>query len=95
MTEKEDITCPVCKKHDKSEARGAEGVVISAATALINGDDETIMTAYQMAEPYDFHIAVTLFVQAADVLAEMMGCSVDDVLDDLRGQLNDAQTDGR
>ena len=84
------VSCPVCKKHSKTDAIGAQGLVIAAAKALISGDDSTVELASEHSDAYSFHMAVTLYVDLMDSYGMLIGMSVDEMLDDLRGQIDQA-----
>jgi hypothetical protein len=63
-------SCPVCVVHSREDVIAAEGIVLAAAEALAYGRKADIVTLFEAAEPYDFHIAVTMYVEALDVLAQ-------------------------
>lgn len=88
--EGEVVTCPVCKTHNRDDSIGAQGMVLTAAKALWDGDDPIIIAAAETSDPYCFHMAVTMYVQAIAQFGEMTGSTVDELLDDMRGQLDQA-----
>lgn len=89
-SEGEAVNCPVCQKHGRVACLEAQGLVITAAEALANGDKASVVAAYEASQPYDFHIAVTMLVQTIDVLAEYTGTDPYAALSDLRRQVNEA-----
>lgn len=88
--EGEAITCPVCKTHTHEEVIGAEGLVLAAAEALSYGREADIAAAYEASEKYDFHIAVTMYVDALEALASYACVDFYEMLADQRRQLNES-----
>lgn len=84
------VTCPACLKHGSDGALDATGMVLCAIEALISGDDEQIMAAYENSQPFDFHFAVTMYAEALIGYANLFGMSLSDIVADMRSQLNDA-----
>lgn len=65
-------------------------MVYTAAEALVSGDDQQILLAYENSNHYDFHVAVTMFVDVLYQLAEYACVDFDDLLKENRRQLNEA-----
>ena len=89
-TDEEDIPCPACRKHGREGAREAMGMILTAAEGLLTGNDEQVMATYEASTPYDFHYAVTMYVEALSMTAQLLGIELEDWLADQRRQLNEA-----
>lgn len=85
-----NVSCPVCKTHNRDDAIGAQGMILTAAKALISGDSSTITAAATVSDRYAFHLAVTMYVDLLDQYGLLTGQTVDQMLDDMRGQLDEA-----
>lgn len=88
--DEEGITCPACKAAGHEEALGAQGLVLAAAKALLTKDDIGIMQVAQVAGPYDFHMAITFYVELLLTLSEIFGVDPLTVLSDQRSNLDEA-----
>lgn len=89
-TDDEGITCPACLKYGSEGALQATGMVLTAAEALAAGDDEQITMAYENSTPYDFHFAVTMYLEALQAVSDLIGIDIHEVLADQRRQFNEA-----
>lgn len=88
-SEERPVTCPVCLANP-GKSVGAQGMVVTAALAIVTGEYDQIKAAAENSEPYDFHMAVTMYVEALVHIGETLGYSVEDMLLDLRKQLDKA-----
>lgn len=86
----EDVNCPVCKEHTVLDSMGAQGMVVTAAKALLSGDDPVILAVAAASDEFTFHVAVTMYLDVLDQYSYLSGVTVDELLDDLRDQLNAA-----
>jgi hypothetical protein len=66
------------------------GVVLSAASALINGEKDLITGAMEQSTQYDFHVSVTMYVDVLATLAEYACINLEDLLAEQRRQLDHA-----
>lgn len=85
-----EVTCPVCKTQGTERCLESQGMVYAAAEALVSGDDTQIILAFENSNHYDFHIAVTMFVDAMVALSEYACVDFDELLRENRRQLNEA-----
>lgn len=88
-----EVTCPVCLSNEGASIP-ATGMVLTAAEALVNGDDAQIVAAYENSTPYDFHMAVTMYVDLLDLFSSMTGVPLKTLLAHEREQLNEAIAEG-
>jgi hypothetical protein len=89
-SEGRQVTCPVCREQTDTDCFESMGVVLSAAKALVRGDKELIVAAMEGSVEYDFHVAVTMYVDVLAVLAEYACVDFEDLLADQRRQLDHA-----
>lgn len=80
--------CPMCGEATDEEALASQQLVISAATALLSGDSQTITDCASVATAYDFHLAVTMYVEMVGFIAEMTGSDLDQFFRGIRRGLN-------
>jgi len=73
---------------------GAQFLFVVAAHAYMSGDMEEFEAAVKFSSPYDFQVAVTMYISAIEVLSERIGATPLQLMAALRGQLVQNLTTG-